>query len=642
MSRMSPDDIKSYFAQNDPNHPDYESSKEDSSKDDKEKDDKKKSKDNKEDSQGDETDNEKGEKDALEKIKESKATLQKAKLTGAGAGAATGASMAAAALEALKNFLMMIANMLQSVATAIAQAASGIISTIIKGFNFIASKLAAAGKWLGGVLGVSAKTGTAVVVAGTLSVTGVGAAAGVVVLEASQVSERDFAYYEDCAEDAEAALSSIHLIGDPSEMELQNAKKIHSALRAYGMTNTHVAGVVGNFSAESNIDSSMIEAIYGERFSLGPKKQAALQNPTGHVENVVFPYWARAGVSLNKSAYSANDGKKYAGHGLGQWTGESARNLLDFARQQGLPWYSVDLQLIYMLSPNGDTSQRTYLKGWLEEWTQSNPGTPSDAAYSFGAIWEGNTHNMGGRKASAERWFVTLSEMEVDMSYGNTILSRAETAAAAAGSDGVAKALQDCAKVNEYDNSSIAMAAASFSWPTIERSRGNDGTPLYIKLHREIFPSDSYPRSCDRTAATAIRWAGADDTFPIGNVSAQLAYISTSPKWEKVTEFTGDPSVLLPGDILFGPGHIVVHAGEAAIQLVHGQEARPGSILVHGSHGDTYQDAYSRGPGAGPWYIHPFTSAFRNIQRETNPKYIHLGGGASTLPTPEDMVNPPQ
>ena len=82
--------------------------------------------------------------------------------------------------------------------------------------------------------------------------------------------------------------------------------------------------------------------------------------------------------------------------------------------------------------------------------------------------------------------------------------------------------------------------------------------------------------SCDRAVATAIRWAGADDTFSAGYTGTQLSYLRASDRWLELGRFPDAVSrdELMPGDVLIvsntrSSGHIVLYVGYEAAQRAH-------------------------------------------------------------------------
>lgn len=175
----------------------------------------------------------------------------------------------------------------------------------------------------------------------------------------------------------------------------------------------------------------------------------------------------------------------------------------------------------------------------------------------------------------------------------------------------------------------LARCMVSFSHPTTVSGEGNDGTPLYIKVHDFVDAGDSIYRSCDRGVMCAVRWAGADDNFPRGGCKEQLAYLDSGGggHWVRV-DWGGDRSKLQPGDIMIrsdwyrtgvdaGVGHIVMYCGWDIISEYH-PNAKKNSMVSQASY-DT------RSPACGQWYDQLYTyEVYRIANPETNSRYINV------------------
>ena len=154
-------------------------------------------------------------------------------------------------------------------------------------------------------------------------------------------------------------------------------KKYCPTANAYG-----IAGLIGNFSAESSITAERFES---DNFcTLKPKEITS--DPT--VE-FAFDSWESFsglyGIPLNESVYLV-DGKHYMGLGLGQWTGTRAKALWDFAGRSDKMW-TVKTQMEFAFT--GDGSNGTILQQcltnseWVEEgvenvykyWERANVGS---------------------------------------------------------------------------------------------------------------------------------------------------------------------------------------------------------------------------------------------------------------------------
>lgn len=87
----------------------------------------------------------------------------------------------------------------------------------------------------------------------------------------------------------------------------------------------------------------------------------------------------------------------------------------------------------------------------------------------------------------------------------------------------------------------------------------------YKEKHIEYLPGDIYFADCGRSVTTAIRWSGADMTFPTGT-GTEYTYMQNSPKWTYVGDYGSCD--LQPGDVLItkGQGHVKLYVGEEAVQ----------------------------------------------------------------------------
>lgn len=199
--------------------------------------------------------------------------------------------------------------------------------------------------------------------------------------------------------------------------------------------------------------------------------------------------------------------------------------------------------------------------------------------------------------------------------------------------------------VTKQGNDSIAEAAVSlagFDQDTTTPDNycgGVSVTTTYRSIFNQIFSdfnTGGYTagQSCDRSAATAVRWSGADDNFPEGPTSAQIAYMQANPdKWEYIgninsSNYMSAQSMLEPGDIMIYDGHVAIFTGPELIQ-----EKWPGASerynTVQGSIGANmgptattlYGDGSHMGLGLGSEYDYMI---FRNINSDTESIYSDL------------------
>ena len=295
-----------------------------------------------------------------------------------------------------------------------------------------------------------------------------------------------------------------------------NAKMIYAVFHKYGLTDKQIAGMLGNIFAESGIDTTSVEGIYDEPYQIGPRKQAAMADLSAHVTDYIWPKYEEKGYHIRKHGYEGGDGNYYCGLGYPQWTGPAAKALMDFSKSTGRDWWACDFQTAYMLS------DAHYRPGFFAQWKENPQDDLFECERHFAANYEGNeSMAVDVRQEAAQMWYEKIGGWEVDEAYANSIIKLSQSMGAAANDTAVGESAAICAEmsgeVGPYDNSSIASAAASYAYPTKDGGKGNNGTPLYVRVHDNVFPGDTIYQSCDRSIACAIRWSGSDDDFPSGD-----------------------------------------------------------------------------------------------------------------------------
>ena len=421
---------------------------------------------------------------------------------------------------------------------------------------------------------------------------------------------------------------------DEDAMMLKNAQSIFSVFKSYGLSDECISGILGNMSVEGGIDPTAMEAIYDEPQQMGPKKTEANADLDAHTQNVVFPAYASAGVSINKDAYRADDGKYYCGLGLVQWTGPGAYQMISVGKSTGAQWYQMEYQLAYMLS------DAHYRPGFFADWKKNPSGSPSDAALFFAAKYEGNTiMAQDERCAAAQDWYEKMASWEVNDAYYQSVLALSNSMGGVASDDDIGNRADNCGTNDAYNNSSMASAAVSYAYATQEQGNGNNGTSLYQTVHDNIFPGDPHYMSCDRSVACAVRWSGSDDEFPAGPTGTQLSYLMSSPKWKNLGDSASvTMDQLQPGDIFCLDGHIFMYTGKVLIQQIHGSAAAESSDSVSGSFEE-------RSPGCGndatdiivnrngqDWIGRGTYQIFRCVQPDQSDTYKNAGSSSAVTP----------
>ena len=613
-----------------------------------------------------------GESEDDKEEKKKKKQKQKLARSGASSGAQIGvkALLAAKLAQMMKLMLLFMAN--------VASAVGGIFSAI---FGAIWHGIQAFGSMIAGFFASAAgAVASAVGISVTAATTGllgiscfiiISAVAGVVGLSTdSSTARTDVPAETDCMSGVRVAADELsdEVDAEAKDEALKaNARTIYFAYHELGLTDNMIAGALANFQCESSIDPTSVEGTYhdGHYNINGEEHLQALGNDPAHPDMDKVSAWTQA--KLGKWAtpgsyyYVSEIGKYICGFGLGQWTGPTAKDFLALADSQGMAWYDLNFQIIYSI--------KGYRPGFFDDWVKKyNPengvvkrnfpngapqnqfkNTPQDMATYFSYFFEGNsTMAQDLRRKYAKQWVLYMSDWEsgrtdADTANAQSILTAAQATKIEAAADTLSNKSQGCKGANDIfagGNGSIAQAAASFAYPTREESVGNNGTTLYQNVVNAVLPEDAKKRlyqSCDRCVAAAVRWAGADDSFPNGDTTRQAQYLPTATdKWQKVEDYNGDMSKLQPGDVLVitaaerhsDHGHIVIYAGSEAIMAAHKEVKDPNVTIVAASYGE-------RSAGCQTFYdeLKKYT-AYRNIQPEASSVYKNvLSGSAPSGPS---------
>lgn len=533
-----------------------------------------------------------------------------------------------AATTALASAGGFLANTL-GLALKVLNTAWGAITSVASGIaGFFAGAGAAVGSALGfGALGTTIATA---IIAVTVSGSVLFFSVGTVLVATNQTSLREGNLIAtDCNKDVKSARAADSV--DASEAQMQNAEVIYSVLATYGLDKNQVAGVLGNFSAESGIDTTSVEGISDERYSVtGPRKSAALSDldayTRGPLSRQYGGFTGSGGPVKNPGGYTAKDGKMYPGIGLAQWTAGNAKALMDVARANNMEWHTADFQIAYMIA-KGD-SPTGYKDFWARYKSDTAGASPRECGRYFSQHFEGNTQNaMEKRLGLAESWAGKLPSMNVDTAKARSLLDLATNMGLKATDAGTHKALTKCKSSQKYDNSSAALAASSYAWDTADQAKGNDGTALYRRVHDNIWGNGLIYQSCDFGVATAIRWSGTDETYPSSDCPTQLSYLQTSSKWKKVGYLTKiSPSELQPGDVCIHKSHTMIYIGKEAMIKYHPNNTGlsvSASYCERSPGADSSVEGYQQNADPRGDYI-----VFRCVKPDKGSKYKDAGAGA--------------
>ena len=398
-------------------------------------------------------------------------------------------------------------------------------------------------------------------------------------------------YYDDCADKLEEANKKqvTTPAGDVSAQQQECAEKMWALGKALGMTDEQCAGMLGNMQQESGIDPTTVEGIYNEPFQIGTRKAALMPEPDPLPNNAMNAWfetlvgmYARNGITLSRSGYQY-DGVNYCcGLGLIQWTGPTGKHLVDTAAANGKKWYDLDLQCAAMIG-----NEPSRLQGFLNDRGNSSSVEAATGSW-LGFMERGVGHAVlsgyqyENRANYAKDWYARFSSQSSSIAakwkdFANDVISMAGTVAGAATGKHAKEVEEECGGTEPApDNGTLADAAVAYAWETKEMGMGNDGTQLYHAVKDAVAPDDTWIyQSCDRGVATAVRWSGADDNFPMGSTTEQDSYLSSHPElWQFVGEYDSHYSELEPGDIVITTnvrrgsehGHIVMFVGNEAVR----------------------------------------------------------------------------
>ena len=180
-------------------------------------------------------------------------------------------------------------------------------------------------------------------------------------------------------------------------------------------------------------------------------------------------------------------------------------------------------------------------------------------------------------------------------------------------------------------NATIAQAAATLCYPRYGDGVNARGKQIYRDVYDLTIGIDEYMTACNRFVCAAVRWSGADDNYPAGDVGVQADYLYAHPeKWESVygdTFLRGEdyryapPEGMQPGDVVIEykatnyRAHTFIYCGEGLIATIYPAYADNEYVSANASWGDNM-------PQCTGWYRwQPYFRVFRCKQYDTNSRY---------------------
>lgn len=429
-------------------------------------------------------------------------------------------------------------------------------------------------------------------------------------------SEKDAAILDENAT-CETAILQSNVTSDTSKTLSIDEKKqehiniIYSILSSAGFADTNIAGILGNWHHESEMDPTAFFGIYGENYKIGPKKQEVIDN-----------------------------GYKDTAIGLGQWRGGRKTNLIKFGEsynEDGI-WYDTETQVMFTLTADGgDTTN-------LNEWKKTEAEDPETAAIWFGSKWErAGLNSYEDRAKTAAKYYEKIEngKVEADLDYGDSVLEASKYTSSVATDTATREETYVCSRLydlsSSMDNSSIVKAAISLchSYTTFAsdsvRSKEDCGTQLYQEVNDAIHPGNkvySKYRDCGKYVSSVIRWCGADKSYCTGATSEQIKYLQSSDKWEEI-KWEGHYENLSPGDVLIkyeagGTHHVCIYAGYEDIKEAFPDTPDDKDVVICSASMDGSRPGY---PPCCRNYYSDLSSfhAFRCVKPDNDTTYQNIG-----------------
>ena len=348
----------------------------------------------------------------------------------AGAAAAVPAAGAAGQMIVLMTFINWLKGLLMQAAALAMNLFNMFMAAILAGVKAVVGFFMGIGTAVSSAVGglvSAAVAGTASFFAGLLTVAVVITGAVVGVTATNEAAQRDGMV--SCVVPAQAALAEVEgQEGNADQITLANAKTIFSVLKAWGMPDENIAGILGNWQMESGIDPTSVEGIHDEKFTMGPKKKAAEEANFGGFVN------------------SLGNEMEVRGLGLGQWTNGRGQKLVDYAAAIGQPWHKLETQLGFMIGADNPGSVDI-----IKDMLANSKGTPGEASLHFHHVWEVSDDGQDGldrRAAAANDWMGKFSGWTANKSLADSILAQAGTTLTNANSDRAETIRSECRGTN--------------------------------------------------------------------------------------------------------------------------------------------------------------------------------------------------
>lgn len=336
----------------------------------------------------------------------------------AGAAAAAPAAGAAGQMVLLAMFINYLKGLMMALAALATNLWSMALGLLLAGAKAVVGAIMTVGAVVSGAVGgavSAAAAGVTSFVAGTVVAVMVVASVVMGVTNGSDLAQKDGGI--DCRVLAKTALDKIDgSNGSVDVKTLLNAKTVFGVLSAWGMPDENIAGIIGNWDAESGVDPTSVQDHFDSPHAMSEEKQTAAMNTDN-------------------------------GIGLGQWTFGRNSQLRGYAGGHTKNWWTLEMQLGFMISA-AEGSNADIVKDMIV----TSYGTPTAAALHFHDEWErsADTAEMAARRGTkATKWMGMFSGWQKNQALADSILAQAETTVTGANSSRSQSVRSECLGVGQ-------------------------------------------------------------------------------------------------------------------------------------------------------------------------------------------------
>jgi hypothetical protein len=197
--------------------------------------------------------------------------------------------------------------------------------------------------------------------------------------------------------------------------------------------------------------------------------------------------------------------------------------------------------------------------------------------------------------------------------------------------------------IAQTQNNAIAIAGCRISYSRAsfyDPDKKHPGSSEGVRIGKAVRGGSGYARACSSAVSLAVRFSGADTSFP-GGCGSQWKHMEASSRWIKIGRWNGDIGMLQPGDILVrvkgidgqSIDHSCMYVGhDIAMQVYNtylkGTDADLGEPTADtcfmSAHGTPNKTAAPCIGNAGWAYADKRSTVFRCVDPENSSKWANL------------------